>query len=240
MASFEYLAKIVIIGDSGVGKSCVPFFLPASGLPALILYARGRNLLTRYTRDEFRYDTMATIGVEFGNKSIEVDGKVLKAHLWDTAGQERYRALTSAYYRGAIAAILVYDITNLASFQHIATWLDELRAQTQPSGPDSHPMVFLLVGNKVDLKHLRAVSSEEGAAFAQAQGMGFIETSAADRENVAAAFEKVLLDTFHLIDSNAPQPPSTGAQEYFAWGQKTTRIDPSVDPNEKRRWNSCC
>ncbi|KAF7324550.1 Small GTPase superfamily [Mycena kentingensis (nom. inval.)] len=227
MSGFEYLAKVVIIGDSGVGKS---------------------NLLTRYTRDEFRHDTMATIGVEFGNKTIEVDGKALKAHLWDTAGQERYRALTSAYYRGAIAAILVYDITKPLTFANIATWLDELRSQVQPNYPDTtgNQMVFLLVGNKSDLKHLRAVSTEEGELFAQEHGLGFMETSALDAENVVKAFDWILLETFKLIDSNAPQPASTD-QEYFSLDQRTTRIElnspkegPATGGEAPTTKESCC
>ncbi|KAI6673174.1 hypothetical protein NL676_001080 [Syzygium grande] len=89
---YDYLFKLVLIGDSGVGKS---------------------NLLSRFTRNEFNLESKSTIGVEFANKSLRVDGKVVKAQIWDTAGQERYRAITSAYYRGAVGALLVYDVTRL-------------------------------------------------------------------------------------------------------------------------------
>lgn len=88
--SYDYLFKVVLIGDSGVGKS---------------------NLLSRFTRDEFCLESKSTIGVEFATRSVAVDGKTVKAQIWDTAGQERYRAITSAYYRGAVGALLVYDIT---------------------------------------------------------------------------------------------------------------------------------
>lgn len=90
LRSYDYLFKVVLIGDSGVGKS---------------------NLLSRFTRNEFMLESKSTIGVEFATRSIQVDGKTIKAQIWDTAGQERYRAITSAYYRGAVGALLVYDIT---------------------------------------------------------------------------------------------------------------------------------
>lgn len=111
-----------MIGDSGVGKS---------------------NLLLRYARNEFQYDSKSTIGVEFATQSIRYDGKVITAQLWDTAGQERYRAVTNAYYRGAVAALVVYDITNRDSFQHIEKWLTELKFHAE------NEMIIMLVGNKV-------------------------------------------------------------------------------------------
>ena len=105
--SEEYLFKIVIIGDSAVGKS---------------------NLLSRYARNEFNPHSKATIGVEFQTQSLEIDGKEVKAQIWDTAGQERFRAVTSAYYRGAFGALLVYDISRRTTFESIPRWLDELKS----------------------------------------------------------------------------------------------------------------
>lgn len=104
----QYLFKIVIIGDSAVGKS---------------------NLLSRYARNEFNPHSKATIGVEFQTQSIEIDGKEVKAQIWDTAGQERFRAVTSAYYRGAFGALLVYDISRRPTFESIPRWLDELKSK---------------------------------------------------------------------------------------------------------------
>ena len=103
----EYLFKIVIIGDSAVGKS---------------------NLLTRYARNEFNPNSKATIGVEFQTQSMLIDGKEVKAQIWDTAGQERFRAVTSAYYRGAVGALVVYDITRSSTFENVGRWLDELNS----------------------------------------------------------------------------------------------------------------
>lgn len=104
----DYLFKIVIIGDSAVGKS---------------------NLLSRYARNEFNPNSKATIGVEFQTQCLQIDGKEVKAQLWDTAGQERFRAVTSAYYRGAFGALLVYDISRRSTFQSVSRWLDELNSK---------------------------------------------------------------------------------------------------------------
>lgn len=131
--------KVVLIGDSGVGKS---------------------NLLSRFTRNEFNLDSKSTIGVEFATRSIQVDSKTIKAQIWDTAGQERYRAITSAYYRGAVGALLVYDISKHQTYENVTRWLKELRDHA-----DSN-IVIMLVGNKSDLRHLRAVPTEEAKAFA--------------------------------------------------------------------------
>jgi Ras-related protein Rab-11A len=130
---------VVLIGDSGVGKS---------------------NLLSRFTRNEFNLDSKSTIGVEFATRSIQVDSKTIKAQIWDTAGQERYRAITSAYYRGAVGALLVYDISKHQTYDNVNRWLKELRDHA-----DSN-IVIMLVGNKSDLRHLRAVPTDEAKQFA--------------------------------------------------------------------------
>merc|ERR1711998_530075 len=148
---YDYLFKVVLIGDSGVGKS---------------------NLLSRFTRNEFNLESKSTIGVEFATRSIHTDGKIIKAQIWDTAGQERYRAITSAYYRGAVGALLVYDISKHVTYENVERWLKELRDHA-----DSH-IVIMLVGNKNDLKHLRAVPAEQARSFADKHGLSFIETSA--------------------------------------------------------------
>lgn len=158
---YDYLYKIVLTGDSGVGKSC---------------------LLSRFTRNEFDIESKSTIGVEFATRSIKVGGKTVKAQVWDTAGQERYRAITSAYYRGAVGALITYDISKLRSFNNVERWLTELRELSD------NDIVVMLVGNKVDLKHLRAVNTEDAAEFAEQNKMLFIETSALDSTNVEDAF----------------------------------------------------
>ena len=137
-SNYDYLFKVVLIGDSGTGKS---------------------NLLSRFTRNEFSLDSRSTIGVEFATRSINLDGKTIKAQIWDTAGQERYRAITSAYYRGAVGALLVYDIAKHSTYINVSRWLKELRDHA-----DSN-IVVMLVGNKSDLKHLRAVPTDDDEAL---------------------------------------------------------------------------
>ncbi|KAI5989387.1 GTPase [Pisolithus albus] len=140
-------------------------------------------------------DSKSTIGVEFATRSINVDGKLIKAQIWDTAGQERYRAITSAYYRGAVGALLVYDISKQATFANVTRWLKELRDHA-----DSN-IVIMLVGNKSDLKHLRAVPTEEATNFATQNELSFIETSALDASNVDSAFQTILTDIYRIVSS---------------------------------------
>lgn len=116
--------------------------------------------MSRFTRNEFNLDSKSTIGVEFATRSIQVDSKTIKAQIWDTAGQERYRAITSAYYRGAVGALLVYDISKHQTYENVTRWLKELRDHADAN------IVIMLVGNKSDLRHLRAVPTEEAKAFA--------------------------------------------------------------------------
>ncbi|CAG0895772.1 unnamed protein product [Cyprideis torosa] len=167
---YDYLFKVVLIGDSGVGKS---------------------NLLSRFTRNEFNLESKSTIGVEFATRSIQVDGKTVKAQIWDTAGQERYRAITSAYYRGAVGALLVYDIAKHITYENVERWLRELRDHADQN------IVIMLVGNKSDLRHLRSVPPEEAKSFAEKQGLSFIETSALDSTNVEEAFVNILTGEGH-------------------------------------------
>ncbi|EJD06273.1 ras-domain-containing protein [Fomitiporia mediterranea MF3/22] len=174
--SYDYLFKVVLIGDSGVGKS---------------------NLLSRFTRNEFNLDSKSTIGVEFATRTVQVDGKTVKAQIWDTAGQERYRAITSAYYRGAVGALLVYDIAKQSTFDNVQRWLKELRDHA-----DSN-IVIMLVGNKSDLKHLRAVLTDVAQSFAEENNLSFMETSALDASNVEAAFQSILTDIYRIVSAKA-------------------------------------
>ncbi|XP_057536928.1 ras-related protein RIC2 [Amaranthus tricolor] len=173
---YDYLFKVVLIGDSGVGKS---------------------NLLSRFTRNEFSLESKSTIGVEFATRSLNVDGKVIKAQIWDTAGQERYRAITSAYYRGAVGALLVYDVTRHATFESVERWLKELRDHTDPN------IVVMLIGNKSDLRHLVAVSMEDGKTFAETESLYFMETSALEATNVENAFTEVVTQIYRIVSKKA-------------------------------------
>ncbi|XP_028393119.1 ras-related protein Rab-11A-like [Dendronephthya gigantea] len=162
---YDYLYKVVLIGDSGVGKSC---------------------LLSRFTRNEFDHESKSTIGVEFATRSLEIDGKTIKAQVWDTAGQERYRAITSAYYRGAVGAVLVYDITKQKSYESVSRWMEEVKEHA------TDQIVVMLVGNKCDLKHLQAIPTEEVKTFAQEHKLLFAEASALDATNVEGLFQETI------------------------------------------------
>ncbi|KAK7688980.1 Ras- protein Rab-11A [Cerrena zonata] len=208
--NFDYLFKVVLIGDSGVGKS---------------------NLLSRFTRNEFNLESKSTIGVEFATRSLNVDGKNIKAQIWDTAGQERYRAITSAYYRGAVGALLVYDISKHGTYVNVTRWLKELRDHADAN------IVIMLVGNKSDLKHLRAVPTDEAKTFAAENGLSFIETSALDASNVESAFQTILTDIYRIVSSKSLEqsadpikPPTGGA----------IVIDPSDPGTSQAQQSKCC
>ncbi|KDQ59668.1 hypothetical protein JAAARDRAFT_33237 [Jaapia argillacea MUCL 33604] len=208
-SNYDYLFKVVLIGDSGVGKS---------------------NLLSRFTRNEFNLESKSTIGVEFATRSINVDGKVVKAQIWDTAGQERYRAITSAYYRGAVGALLVYDIAKHATYVNVTRWLKELRDHA-----DSN-IVIMLVGNKSDLKHLRAVPTDEAKAFSAENGLSFIETSALDASNVESAFQTILTDIYRIVSSKSLEQ---SAEQIRAPTGDTVPLRPSVD-EKAQQGGKCC
>jgi len=177
----DFLYKVVVIGDSSVGKS---------------------NLIERYTKDTFKEETKTTIGVEFGHKTIKVDDKVIKAQIWDTAGQERFKALTRGYYRGAFGALLVYSITNRVTFHNCETWLGELLAHADQG------IIIMLVGNKCDLSNHREVPEAEAKSWAQKNKLAFIETSAKEDYCVGQAFERLLLEIYKQQTSTIPTESS--------------------------------
>ncbi|XP_060516903.1 ras-related protein Rab-14 [Cylas formicarius] len=159
--NYSYIFKYIIIGDMGVGKSC---------------------LLHQFTEKKFMADCPHTIGVEFGTRIIEVCGQKIKLQIWDTAGQERFRAVTRSYYRGAAGALMVYDITRRSTYNHLSSWLTDARNLTNPS------TVIFLIGNKCDLEGQRDVTYEEASKFAEENGLMFVEASAKTGDNVEEAF----------------------------------------------------
>ncbi|XP_054869737.1 ras-related protein Rab-25b isoform X2 [Amphiprion ocellaris] len=165
---------VVLIGESGVGKS---------------------NLLSRFTKNEFNHDSRTTIGVEFSTRTVQLSGFTIKAQIWDTAGLERYRAITSAYYRGAVGALLVYDITKHLTYESVERWLKELYDHADPH------IVVMLVGNKTDLESERSVPTEEAKDFAEKKDILFLETSALESTNVEAAFTNVLAEIHKKVSS---------------------------------------
>jgi len=211
---YDYLFKVVLIGDSGVGKS---------------------NLLSRFTRNEFNLESKSTIGVEFATKSIQSDNKTIKAQIWDTAGQERYRAITSAYYRGAVGALLVYDLSKRLSYENVTRWLKELRDHADPN------IVIMLVGNKKDLRHMRQVTTDEAKEMCKQQKLFFIETSALADSNVATAFETILKEIYRLISrktitTDGPTPAPT----VHAQGESLVLDEQNTTPPPAAASSGCC
>ena len=161
---YDYLFKVLVIGDSSVGKT---------------------STLLRYVDNKFNPEFQTTIGVDFKVNTFMLNGKSVKLQLWDTAGQDRFRNIVASYYRGAQGIILMYDITSLTSFQSIKKWQSEAQSYLQASVPK------LLVGNKLDLSSQRQVSVEDAQDLADSLGMEYIETSAKSAQNVKEAFMKM-------------------------------------------------
>ncbi|XP_051999350.1 ras-related protein Rab-25-like [Xyrauchen texanus] len=172
--AYNFVFKVVLIGESGVGKS---------------------NMLSRFTKNEFNHDSRTTIGVEFSTRTVQLNSLTIKAQIWDTAGLERYRAITSAYYRGAVGALLVYDISKHLTYESAERWLKELYDHADPH------IVVMLVGNKTDLAAVRTVPKEDAMDFAEKNGLLFMETSALESTNVEAAFNTVLTEIHKKVSS---------------------------------------
>lgn len=211
----DYLLKIVIVGDSGVGKS---------------------QIMCRFTNDQFDDNSKTTIGVAFATKNISIDPssesdelatsenkKNVKLQVWDTAGQERYRALSSAYYRGAQGAFVVYDITSRQSLDSVPRWLEEIDKYC------TQDIVVTLVGNKLDLATNRCVSVDEGRKLAATENMFFIETSAKDSTNIERAFIHL---TKEIIRTNLTQPVTETKKKPSVTNTDTIPLQPQIDQPE--------
>eukprot|EP00727_Mastigamoeba_balamuthi_P005909 m51a1_g1938 putative ras-related protein rab-11b (226) ;mRNA; f:923824-924735 len=213
--SYDYLFKVVMIGDSGVGKS---------------------QLLSRFSKGTFNPESKSTIGVEFETRTLRIAGgsKVVKAQVWDTAGQERFRAITAAYYRGAVGALVVYSVASRASFAGVERWLQELREHADPN------CSLMLVGNKCDLLQLREVPGDEARAFAERNRLSFIETSALDATNVEEAFAQTM-EAIHATVSKSSAGTDAVASDPRV---PTISIDPNPQggpaPVEKKKKGGCC
>jgi len=218
--SYDFIFKIVLLGDSGVGKS---------------------NLVFRFTKNEFNKDSKSTIGVEFATKTVQIeDNKLVKAQIWDTAGQERYRSIASSYYRGAVGALLVYDVTDRNSFNHVPMWLKEVEENAEKD------CLIMLVGNKTDLNDQRTVFVRDGRAFARKNGLAFIETSALDSTGVDTAFQRILQEIYKTQTKkqlkNVNRANDGGGEQFHAGrGQsislQTTNVEPEAMQPQKE---GCC
>ena len=167
--NYEMMFKVVLVGDSFVGKT---------------------NIMSKYLKDEFHEDSKATVGVEFGSKQFTIEGHEIKAQIWDTAGQERYKAITSAYYKGAKGAFVVYDITRKSSFESIDKWVNDLTAAADKK------ITIVVIGNKSDLEDQRQIPKEKGEEKAAKLEVAFLETSAFSGENLDKAFELMMNEIY--------------------------------------------
>jgi Ras-related protein Rab-11A len=174
-SSYELLYKVIIIGDTAVGKS---------------------NILSRYVKDEFSSNSKSTVGVELGIKFLKIKNTKTKIQIWDTAGQERYRAITSSYFKGSNGCFIVYDITNEASFNNIENWYEQIQKETSKDIP------ILLVGNKCDLEDERKVPIEKGKEKAQNLNCAFFETSALKKINIDKIFEELVNNIYEKTGGN--------------------------------------
>jgi small GTP-binding protein len=177
----DYLLKLVLIGDSGVGKT---------------------SLLSRFIRDKFAPDCKTTIGVEFATKTLSIKNKLVKLQVWDTAGQERYRAVTASYYKGSYGAMIVYDISSSPSFASVPRWLSELRDKADPN------CILILIGNKCDNEDHRSVALVDGRLYAEKEGLLFIETSAKNATNIVQAFTELVTAVVDRLESRQASLPA--------------------------------
>eukprot|EP00826_Nyctotherus_ovalis_P043053 TRINITY_DN4502_c0_g3_i10.p1 TRINITY_DN4502_c0_g3~~TRINITY_DN4502_c0_g3_i10.p1 ORF type:complete len:205 (+),score=46.62 TRINITY_DN4502_c0_g3_i10:351-965(+) len=158
--TFDYLMRLIIIGDSGVGKTC---------------------FLMRFADDSFITSHISTIGIDFKIKPIVIDGKTIKLQVWDTAGQDRFRTITQTYYKGAMGVVLAYDCTDESSFSNVKNWMKQLEAHAMPG------ISKVLIGNKSDSPN-KKVPADKGKALAEEYGIAFFETSAKNNVNVKETF----------------------------------------------------
>jgi Ras-related protein Rab-2A len=204
--SYDHLFRYIIIGDMAVGKSC---------------------LLLQFTDHKFRYEHQLTIGVEFGGKTLDIKNRKIKIQIWDTAGQEAFQAITRTYYKGAIGALLVYDITRRETFNHIESWLNEVKTH------GSKDVVCVLVGNKKDLEESRKVTFEEGQSLAKINGLLFLETSAKTAENVNEVF---LTSARKILDNMI----ENGTDNFTPKKNVRISLDDDDDDQKLKKKKGCC
>ena len=183
---FEMMIKIIIIGDSSVGKT---------------------NIMSKYLKGQFLENSRATVGVEFGSKSFKIDNHNIKAQIWDTAGQEKYKAITGAYYKGSKGAFVVYDITRKETFENIDKWINDLKTTADPR------INIILIGNKCDLEEKRVVLKEQGEEKARAFNCAFLETSACNGDNIDKGFEMMATEIYKRYKDDNLNEENSGSIE---------------------------
>ena len=177
----ECVYKVLLLGDTTVGKTC---------------------FLMKYTDKTFQDIHMATIGLDYRLKSMKLkNGKNIKLQIWDTAGQDRFRAITKNYYKGSHGIILIYDVTNIQTFENVKSWVNQIREEASTN------VIIYIAANKIDMEEERKVSKEEGEKLAQELGFPFMETSAKSGVNINETFDD-LVERIDKVYGNAPQKNS--------------------------------
>ena len=199
----DFKLKIVVVGDSGVGKT---------------------NLIRRFIQDDFQSNSKATVGVEFFSKSFKMNDNVFKIEIWDTAGQERYKSITAAYYKGAKGGLVVYDVTSKTSFDNVDNWVSEIKEKA------STDMKTMMIGNKIDLKDERAVSTEEALEKAKLLELPLMEASALDSTNVKQAFYDLLKEMYKEVKKTIDVVEQAEKQNEGV----------QLDTNQKEEKKGCC
>jgi len=207
---YDYLFKLLLIGNSAVGKS---------------------SLLLRFSDNIFNESFLPTIGVDFKIRTFDLKGKTVKLQIWDTAGQERFKTITSSYYKGAHGIILVYDITDKQSFKDIETWLAEVDKFANDN------VVKLLVGNKCDMEQQRAVTYDEGKEFADQLGIKFLETSAKNAVKVDEAFFTLAEEIKSRIAKPDEGTPASGVKKGSG---PSTKLGTVPLDSKKQKSGGCC
>ncbi|KAM5573004.1 ras-related protein RABB1b-like [Rosa sericea] len=211
--SYAYLFKYIIIGDTGVGKSC---------------------LLLNFTDKRFRPEHDVTIGVEFGTRMVTIEGKPIKLNIWDTAGQEAFRSITISFYRGAAGALLVFDVTRRETFRNLTKWLEDTRQHANRN------ITIMLIGNKCDLAHKRVVRREEGEQFAKENGLLYFETSISSKtaHNVGEAFIKTTAKILQNISEGVIDMSNETPGITIGYG--LPQGPSGANDGVVARWGRCC
>eukprot|EP01113_Clastostelium_recurvatum_P009554 TRINITY_DN1460_c0_g1_i2.p1 TRINITY_DN1460_c0_g1~~TRINITY_DN1460_c0_g1_i2.p1 ORF type:complete len:241 (-),score=47.38 TRINITY_DN1460_c0_g1_i2:135-779(-) len=208
---YDFLFKFIVIGDTNVGKSC---------------------LLHRFIDNKFKQESSHTIGVEFGSKIVEVGGRNVKLQIWDTAGQERFRSVTRSYYRGAAGAILVYDVSQRDTYNHLTSWLTDARTLANKD------ISIIMVGNKSDRTAEREVTFLEASRFAQENDLMFLESSAFSGDGVEEVFLKCARTILSKINSGILDPEAMGSGVQHG-DAKTMRELATKKTTEKKPSGGC-
>lgn len=211
---YDIIFKVVLIGDSGVGKT---------------------NILSRYVRDEFSIETKSTVGVEFGSKIIKSNSSLIKVQIWDTAGQERYKAITNAYYKGTKGALVVYDISRRDTFNSIDRWIGELKNNGEAD------VCITLIGNKSDLEDQRTVTQQEAIEKAEQYKIAYCETSAMQAINIEKAFTIMIEEIYKKMTK--PKDENADDNGLKNPNHSSVNLDDGRKEKEKEKENKktfCC